>query len=79
MPLRFKLFMISLMLWLPKVCWAADKVSPALDPASENYVAQLLLGILLGLVFSVRIFWKEIKLTLLRHRQSKNHTKKGQN
>jgi len=37
-----------------------------IDPASGSYILQLLLASLLGALFTLKIFWKKIKLTIVQ-------------
>jgi len=37
-----------------------------LDPGSGSYILQLLLGVMFGLLFAIKIFWSRIKMFLVK-------------
>ena len=48
-----------------------------IDPSTGSYILQLVLAGLLGALFTLKIFWKKIKLTIVqlfsRNNRAENH------
>jgi len=47
------------------------KVYAYVDPGTGSYFLQIVVGVLLGGLFSVKLFWKNVKNTFSRKKQSK--------
>ena len=51
-----------------------DRAYAYIDPSTGSYILQLVLAGLLGALFTVKIFWKKIKLTIVQLFSRNNRT-----
>lgn len=59
--MRISIHKICLILiWTILILYFARPANAYLDPGSGSYIFQLIIGILLGATFSLKIFWKKI-------------------
>ncbi len=68
MPMKYFRFFTKLIAVLALLClMVPQKAYAYLDPGTGSYILQLLIGALVGGLFAVKIFWKNIKAFLGNH------------
>ena len=59
---KFRRYFLTLMLGLLLFCFVFSREAYAyLDPGSGSYIFQLILGSILGMGFTIKIYFKQIK------------------